>query len=253
MEAKLTEYCKISRFNEDGLARFQAVLERGRADAEYARWTDEDTIRTDLAEILQNQQYVLATEFPGRVDLDKKFSNRYELGCYINQIVQNIPIERDKELLSWLAAAYLDQLCSADKSTGTLKIGDIIRYIPDINNPRRYYRHLILAPVMLVNQLGDDAKWLLLSAPSIHADTIEQSLSRPYMIANRVLMDVSKRLYFDGRAGRPKQRAFTKDTPGGFQRLARDIVPQFEMNHDLQLMRPEKVIEMLPQEFSVWL
>lgn len=252
MEGNMTRDCAVSQLNEKGLGEFERALDRCKEDSGFAQWSDGDTIKSCVDELLFDREFSVPAGVRGKIDLDRRFSSRFDFGSYINDAVGGAPVERDKGLLSWLAAAYLDQLCSKDTKAGQLKIGNTIRYIPAIENPRRYYRHLVLTPVMLVHQLGPDAEWLLLGPPNKHADIIEQIMSRPYIIGNKSVLALSKTLYFDDAKGKPKKNSFSHHTPGSFRRLARDLVPQFEMNHDLQLMSAAAIAELLPEEFSDW-
>ena len=94
---------------------------------------------------------------PGGIWEDLEFKNRMELAHYLDRLLAPLPsavVQMDTGMWSWLALAYFNQLCPAE-SDGSRKTGVVERWIPELAESRRYYRHILFGPYMLYQACRD--------------------------------------------------------------------------------------------------
>ncbi len=241
----------VRKFNRTGLLRFEDLLRTMRDNPKKAEWGE--ALKKEIDILLFDD--TLSGKFGDDYFIDRsiQFENRYSLGKYLYSIFENRHLEKETGLLSWLALIYLDQICDKKGQRNRLKVLSTYRYIPEVENSRRFYRHLILTPLLVWQQLKEEAI-LLLSNPLYESgDAVEQWMSRRDFIANKTILKVAKILYFDEARKKPKVRAFTTSEPGNAIRLAKDIVPQLSMTYDLYEAPVDQVISLLPNEFGEWI
>jgi hypothetical protein len=233
---------KIRRFTAEGLSQFGAYLGNLRADHQ-----------------LEPPFYLLADPNASEsIDVDgevenKPFAARFEAAAYLSEKLATTGIQdldRDAGLWAWLTLFYFDQLCPAAKG-GARKVGELARYIPLIETSRRYYRHMLMGPVMMYRAHIDRPNRLLalLSNPMSVAtsETYRLFIENPTLIACRAVVDVATWLYYDSARGKLKRGAGSKDA-GGCRRLV-EYLQQIDCTYDLPIMTKDRLSGMLPSEF----
>jgi len=184
---------------------------------------------------------------------DRSFSNRFEVGQYLNDLLGDSGIdniEYDRGIWAWLALFFFDQLCPAD-SHGRRRPGERARWIPAIGNFRKYYRHLLAGPFRIYRAHREEperALVLLCTPPHSPGDIVEQLASRQEIVTNAAVMKAATHLYVDPDTGQPKRGAAGR--AGGSARRLADVLNQFDMTWDLYSMSWNSITVMLPQEFE---
>src|SRR5207248_1827222 len=127
---------QLKRFNTNGIAAYQAFLDSCTGGAPLP-WPES---------ILSDPDYSEPVESP--VDLETRaFASRFELAEYLHGRFEDggfRPRRGDAGLWAWIACLYFREICPA--SSGVLQPGSLPRWIPQISDWRRYYRHLIAGP-----------------------------------------------------------------------------------------------------------
>lgn len=184
---------------------------------------------------------------------DTSFSSRFQAAEYLYGKLLESGIqgwERDSGLWSWLALFYFNQLCPPD-STGSRSVKETARYIPQIEVSRRYYRHMLLGPVLMYRAHSDNPQRLLalLSNPMHIAtgETYRLFIENPSLIACKAIVEVATDLYYDPKLHRIRRGAGSKEA-GGCRRLI-DFLQQIDCNFDLPELTKERLAGMLPAEF----
>lgn len=181
------------------------------------------------------------------------FSTKFDAAYYLDKLFSDAclqDITRDKGLWSWLSLFFFESLCPKDES-GKYKPGARARWIPEVENFQRYYRHLLAGPYRIYKAHRDDPKraMALLCGPICkQGDIVEQLASRQELITNKSLIGAATVLYYDPASGRTRRGAGGKG-PGSPRRLA-DIIDQFNLTWDLYSMTLEEFLEILPSEFD---
>jgi hypothetical protein len=233
---------KIRRFNAEGMTQFEAYLNNVKAEP-------------TLAPPFHLLEDPLATEpLPLDIELDQKpFSARFDAAAYLNEKLSPavLPgLDRDVPLWTWLALFYFDQLCPPGKG-GVRKVGEPARYIPQIEASRRYYRHMLMGPVMMYRVHIDKPNRLLalLSNPMSVAtsETYRLFIENPSLIACRAVVEVATWLYYDGTRGKLRRGAGSKEA-GGCRRLI-EYLQQIDCTYDLPILTKDRLGGMLPEEF----
>lgn len=240
---------KIRKFNRSGLQAFEDLLDDLKSNPSHAEWNTNLKLKIDKILFDEN----LTAEFGDyEIKRDKKFDNRFEFGKYLYETFGSKHIEKETGILSWLALAFFYQICKKVGKTERLEILSKYRYIPEIDNSWRYYRHLILTPIVVWQRLKEDSILLLSNPLYESSDTVEKIMSRRDFIANKNMITVARKLYFDEEKRQRKVGAVTSSRPGNMQRLARDIVPQLSMTYDLYEAPVSQIMDLLPSEFDHW-
>ena len=245
------EKVKIRAFTQEGLQRFEGFLDDLKDNPSRAEWNDK--LRKEIDELLFDED--LSTEFHDgshKIDREKKFERRYEFGEYLYSIFREKHVEKETGMLSWLALLFFDQICKKTGKSNRVKVLSKYRYIPEIDNSWRFYRHLILTPILVWQRLKNDSILLLSNPLHQSGDAVEQLMSRQDFIANENMITVARKLYIDEETRRPKPKVFSDSEPGNAKRLARDIVPQLSMTYDLYDSSVSQIMNLLPDEFDGW-
>jgi hypothetical protein len=188
------------------------------------------------------------------IDENKKFTNRLDMGKYITKVFNGAGIERSEiidnsGLWSWFAYMWFKQLCKKDK--GVYQIYEIPRYICS-SSWGRYYRHFIALPYFLVSLHGEEFTRIFLNMlPYEHTDLTEQLVSSQNIISSPTIVKVIHILYWDNRLSKAKKGASLKNkTDPGTARRFRIFYNQLRLTYDLNRMKENDILELLPHEFD---
>jgi hypothetical protein len=194
-----------------------------------------------------------------KVEIDEKkiFKTRMEIGKYLIDVFNDTSIKRSEiigmdNMWTWFAYIWLKQLCP--EKNGLFKIYSLPLYICS-SSWSRYYRHLIALPYFMYSLHGGDSTKLFLNCPPyLHNDFTEQLASNQNIISSENVVKVIHELYWDANLNKPKVGALSKDKndPGTVRRL-RSIFNQFRMTYDLNGMKTDRILELLPSEFKVFM
>jgi hypothetical protein len=233
---------KVKRFNEKGIHQMSRFIDSLTSDEPESYPTD---LLTDKS----------CTESLGHdIEVEKRnFNDRFDMGKYLNTKFSDLDIqdiERDRGLWSWLALFYFDEICDS-YSDGSPRPGERARWIPDIWNFRKYYRHLLAGPYRIYNTYRDDPEIALVLLCKPHyrpGDVIEQLSSRQELVTNSSFIKAATKLYVNDEKDGHKRGAAGKG-PGSARRLS-DIISQLELIWDLYSLSSDEILEILPKEFE---
>lgn len=230
----------LRRLNDVGLASFVAFL---------------DSLKTDSPRGVP-RQLLTAPEsseaVDGEIEIEARaFGSRLEAAGYLDERLSGLKgVERDRGLWAWLALFYFEQLCPPDKQ-GRRKPGELARWIPEPTNYRRYYRHLLLGPFAIFRAHHDNperALVLLHGHPSKIDDLTGQLAAYQQIVSNKAIMEMATRLYITA-GKRSVRRGAGGKGPGSARRLV-DIWRQFDVTWDMYAMDADKLLDLMPREFS---
>jgi len=183
----------------------------------------------------------------------KIFGSKFEVAEYFYKILNNAGLTRvleNRGLWCWLSLYFFDQLCPRERG-GRYKPGARARWIPEVTNFQRYYRHLLAGPYRIYNfhkDVPERAMALLCGPVNRQGDLIEQLASRQELITNRPLIGAVTELYYNPSTGKNKRGAGGKGA-GSPRRLA-EVIDQFNLTWDLYAMSSEEIISLLSSEFD---
>jgi hypothetical protein len=233
---------KLRRFSDEGINRFRSFLDDLRREP----------TRAVPADILVNPE--MSTEIPSAPDVEvREFNSRLDAAQYLNEIlatVDDIDAPSTVGLWTWLTLFFFAQVCPPDHSEGR-KVGENARYIPEVANYQRYYRHLLAGPYRIFRAHKDhiERASVLLCGP-VHSpgEIVEQMVARQEVITNANAVALATNIYFDPGTGSFKRGAAGKGA-GAARRLA-DVLNQLDVTWDLYWMSSDAILEMLPKEFD---
>lgn len=197
----------------------------------------------------------------------RSFENRRRAAEYLYELLEAADpsgagqLTTDKGLWAWLSAAWMDVLAPADRA-GRRALKDRPRWVPVIDDFKKYYRHLLAGPYWIykAHREDPDAAMCVLATPvNKPGELVEQLASRRELITNVRLMKAATRLYIvpggpdggDLADGRVKRGAAGKG--GGSVRRFVDVLQQFDLTWDFYAMDPDEILGMLPEEFAPFL
>lgn len=180
----------------------------------------------------------------------KLYDSRYDLGTDLVGILNGIDVaqlQTDADLWDWLSLCLIDQICPPD-GTGRRRPNQIDRYILQLENHQTRYRHLVRSAWSLVRVHGDEARFMLSGDLHVHGEAAEQLGSRQDLITCKPLIAAIGSLVWDADKATLK-RGFRGSGPGSARRV-QFVAKQFRLTYDLDSMRPEQILDLLPQEFD---
>jgi hypothetical protein len=183
-----------------------------------------------------------------------KFKTRWDMAKYLNSLLSSSGItdsERDIPLWVGLTAFYFDILCPVD-GTGKRKLRERPAYIPEPENYRRYYRHLLLGPYLIYRAHLDDpvrAMALLCKPPHIIGEIEAQIAAYQELVTNRAVVELTTKLYYNPKTKTTKPGSGSKENPGSPRRLV-SVLGQFDLTWDLYAATTDELLSLLPKEFD---
>jgi hypothetical protein len=233
---------KVRRLNAAGIATF----------TEYLDLLENEPTRIVPKHLLDDPTSSEVCGAPTEIQ-NKTFGSRFAAAEYLDEVLAKTgttDLERDVGLWIWLTLFYFDELCPASKS-GERELRERPAYVPEPNNWRRYYRHLLLGPFMIFRAHRDDPKraMALLCQPlHIIDDIIAQLAAYQELVSNKAIVAMATKLYLDESSGERKKGAGGKG-PGSPRRLAA-VLDQFDVTWDLYAMSLKEFWAVLPKEFD---
>ena len=237
---------KLRRLSDVGLERMGHFLDSFTAD-----------VSDNYSEsILTDQTTSEALPVDVDIDRDRRFTHRFDAAAYLFERLSQLRtpvyqhLERDKGLWAWLALLWFNQLCLPDRN-GILRPKERARWIPVLDDARRYYRHLLLGPYLIyrMHAKTPDLTEAVLSS-ELHVGTSEvfrTIIETQQFVTSASVVGLVGRLYFDSKRKRLIRGAGTKG-PGGVRRLG-NVLTQLDRTFDLHSIRVDQLMSLLPQEF----
>jgi hypothetical protein len=233
---------KLRRLNDVGIARFGEFLDALKVDSDLevpVSLLNDPSTSEDISTTVEVEQ--------------KTFSNRFVAASYLHEKFSAsglTDLEKDIGLWSWLSLFYFEQLCAID-SSGKRKPGERARWIPDISNWRKYYRHLLAGPYRIYRaHAANPESTIVLLSGNVNqpGELAEQIASRQELVTNRAVLEAASKMYISAETRRPRRGASGKSA-GSARRLA-EVLNQFDVTWDLYSMNSGELLTMLPPEFD---
>lgn len=234
---------EIRRFNAQGLAKAQELLDRLRKGE-----------TTDVEALLENDECTIKVADADYEVID--FENRMHAARFFFDLLapvfeQHPELELDAGLWSWLAFKWLPVLVPSDPSTGQQTIRATWYYVLNPHDYQTYYRHYFSGPYRIYKAhkhvLGE-AYGVLATPVNSPGEVVEQIASKQEIVSNSTLLGVVTRLYMDAETKRLKRGS--GGSKGGSPRRLAAVLGQFDLTWDTYAMTPDEIIKLLPQEFA---
>ncbi len=231
----------LRRFNELGLERFRDYLIEANGGG-----TVEPPPRLLASD--EMTEVVDARPLP-----DGEFASRLEMAAAAHDSFGGLlgsGLDRDSRFWAWVALAWIDVLLPKEKGKRGRPLS-IYRWIPDVNNPRTFHRHLVAGPVLIYGDHRDNpdrALAVLCGRPSRPGEVSEQLLSNRTLCSSPGIMEVASRLYVNPET-RVLKRGASGKSSGSARRLI-DVLAQLERTWDVQSLSADQILDLLPDEFG---
>lgn len=228
------------RLTSSGLELFEAFLQELRGDPQA------DVPR----ELLTDSQTSAALDVEVRAE-PRRLHSRLEAAEYVSRLLKGdtAALRRDGGFWSWLALAWFDDLCPTVRNRRVP--GESVRWIADLDNPRRACRHLLAGPFQIYRAHRDDpqrAMALLCGALQRSNPLVRTLAARPSLAACTAVVGAATRLYYSPATGRLRS-GLNGRGPGSPRRFV-DLLSQLDLTWDLQALSVEELLDLLPPEFD---
>jgi hypothetical protein len=230
----------VRQLTDDGIAQFIQFLASQRAGANepipYSLLTAAKTSSPLSAEIAIER---------------KSFNNRFAFGEYLVGSLKPLDkreIGNSYALWTWLALYFFDSICPVVGGKRNV-LEDAVYILGKVFNHRKYYRHLVRTPWLVVNEHGECGKvMLLMRDKGSRSEIFEQLAASKDILGNETVIAGAYRLYFDPAEQRPKRGSGGKGA--GSPRRLSAIVQQLDLTYDLRDCTVEQFLALLPPEFD---
>lgn len=226
----------IRRLNDVGRGAFRGWLQDGALGTPPSALLDDPTMSDPLQLVIPRPNV--------------SFQSRYDLGLELVDLLDVLEVGKvqvDAALWDWLSLCLIDQICPPDEG-GRRKPGQIDRYLLQLDNHRTRYRHLVRTAWSLVRVHDTAARFMLAGPLHVHGEAAEQLGAYQEVITCKPLIAAIGILAWDAERARLK-RGFGGSGPGSARRVP-VVAKQFRLTYDLDSMRPEQILALLPREFD---
>jgi len=233
---------RLKRLNNLGLTEFNIYLDNLEKDGELS----------PPVHLLSDSKYSEETGLDISLEMIK-FETRYDVANYLYPLFSEAglhTLEKDISLWAWCSLYYFDNLCPVDEN-GIRTPRERPAYIPEPENFRRYYRHLLLGPYLIYRAHKDNparAMALLCKPPYIISDIEAQIGAYQELVTNHAIVELTTKLYYDPKSRKTKKGAGSKGA-GSPRRLVA-VLNQFDLTWDLYATASKTLLGMLPKEFE---
>lgn len=234
---------KARILNHAGLAEAAAILDRLRSG-------ELESVPTTF---LDSDEFSSQTELEIPRPRAGEIQNRWFLGVWLWQKLHSVA--DDSALIAntgfwtWLAFFLFDTI--APSRVRGRSIWEDARYILARGDYRKYYRHLVAGPYLMIRTHSDSphiVRGLLATLPDSPGDVYEQLASRPVIVTSRAAVALATKLYYDAESQRIRRGAAGAG-PGSARRYA-SVLMQYDVTFDLYTVTEERLVGMLPREFE---
>jgi hypothetical protein len=234
---------QLRRFNALGLSEIDRIigLDAGDAGSTLTALLSRD----DLTEVITPEANVVP----------RNFNNRWECAKFFHELIESnrASIRRDPEtdrgLWTWLAFAWYQYLKKPNSVNGTSWPRE--RWILSMSYSR-YYKHLLAGPWIVYRKYSENPEFCkVLLLPEITTpghDISEHFLCKYELVNSPGFVAVAAELYMRAD-GQGYKRGVQGNRKGTIRRL-RLYSGQLELTYDLMSLTRERILELLPLEFS---
>lgn len=236
---------KVFAFTAEGMA----AVRRWHLDARQgaASTADLTAISEDaglLRRIGEASDALVPTEAP-----DSRYSAAVHLEAVLRPLVDagDLRPASDDEFWTWLAARWAEFLV---KPNG--KVGAVERWVCQLSDSRRNYRHLLAAPYLLhAAHIDRPERVRFLLANPLHTpgELAGQVGATAALVASAAALDVASALYWDARTREVRPDVRSKGA-GSARRLAQ-VMSQFARTYSLPDLEGDGLAALLPEEFPI--
>lgn len=232
---------ELLRFNDKGVASFREFL---------AALRDDPTIAVPTGLLSKSS---LVERLPEPIQAEpRRFKNRMAFAQWLHAAAAGtrVPLQ-DAGFWSWLTLLLFDQVCP--EKNGERAIKEEVRYIPQLSNARRYYRHALVGPYLILDQHKSDqdqATALLCGALDRPNDEAYRLFIENGLMVHHCAVSVLTDLYYDPVKNRLRRGSQTKSA-GAIRRFVK-VLHQYSRTYDLDVLSSSRLKNMLPAEFNPW-
>jgi len=244
----------LSSFTDAAQLEFSAFLDRIRAGS-----SEEPPYH-----LLEGEAHATPIQLSnGTVEIDgsRTIETRMDIGRYLSSFLQSrredlATVVDDRGVGSFLALLFFDRICLRNDDR-TWKVGAKDRYIPNLANRQRFYRHAICSPLSVYMLHEEGGRLYLCQEAHIHPDTMEQIGSREVLMLNPSIIKLADRLYWDADSGGVKVgvTSYNPVPDGAMRRFVGpgSFTEQHGTVYDFWSMDTDSIAALLSPEFNEWL
>ncbi|MEZ6122229.1 MAG: hypothetical protein R3C49_03510 [Planctomycetaceae bacterium] len=228
------------RLTAEGIERFEEFLERlkGSPQSRLPTYALTDERLSEPVDVKINVEPLQQTA-------------RFAVAEHVFQLLRRDTeaLRLDRGFWCWLSLFWFNDLCPTH--SGIRIPGDRYRWIAELENTHRVWKHLLAGPYQIFRAHRDHperARSLLCGSIHQQGDLLAQIASRPSLVTCRAVVGVATRLYYDEGHDRLRRGCSGKG-PGSARRFA-DVLSQLDLTWDLHSLSVPELLQLLPEEFD---
>lgn len=234
---------KVHAFNDDGME----AVRRWHAAA-----LDRSATLDDLGSLSEDERLLRHVgHAPEELIPEVAPASRFDAAALLHEHLRPLVMagdvrpSADDGFWTWLAARWREHLVKPNGS-----VGELARWVSQLRDSRRYYRHLLAAPYLLYARHEDGperVRFLLANRLHTPGEFAGQVGASAGLAASRAALEVASALYWDTDAGRAHPGARGKGA-GSARRLS-GMMNQFARTYSLADLESDGLDALLPDEF----
>jgi hypothetical protein len=181
----------------------------------------------------------------------KIYGRRYDLGVDLVDLLADLDVvalQADARLWDWLSLCLIDQICPERKGERR-NVLNVANYLLEWDNHKRRNRHLVRTSWSVVRVHGAVSRFILAGPLYEHGEVVEQLTASQDVITSKPLIAAIGALVWDDDKATFKRGFGSKTGPGSARRVP-VLAKQFRLTYDLDSMRCEHILALLPGEFD---
>jgi hypothetical protein len=231
---------EVRSFNDRGRSAFSALI----AEKPY-------DISNQVLDLIYDSTFSTSLGFDlDLIEFETRFDLAEHLWKYFAPGKPGFPHAGNRSMWSWISAAYLPVLLGNPAKVKL--IGEPARWVLE-ETALRQHRHLVSGPYVIYRANFpdvEDAMAALATPVLIPGEVVERVAGKAGMF-HGAAMAVATELYYDKKNKRLKKKSSTHEA-GGPRRLSY-FLSQIDLTLDYPVMDKEHLIDLLPDEFNVFL
>lgn len=231
---------KLRRFTPEGIQAFREFLAtcRRQPDTEVPSGLLEH--RT-LTEVVSPECQVAHNHFETKGDAAR----------YLHSALARIAPEdlvKDAGLWTWLSLLYFDSVCQTDSGRRVVRAD--YHYLFEPLSVRYYYCHLLFISWRVLQLAPSHNRLFLRSRLDTRDNVTTEVMKRLFLTRIPAIFELLDRVYWDEKAGRPRQGKIGGQQPGSLRYRLPVRIRQLEKTYDLMSLTTDQLLELLGDEFA---
>lgn len=228
----------IKKFNEEGEKKFEDFFDKKLKNR-----------KTPVPfKYLTSNSLTINLERKIEIDTSKKFISAFAFGKYIYEKLRDLSdIRFETGIFHWLTLAFFNQLFPGP-SGGSQKM----KYVLQKKSVSSWKKHLVRLRWELYNDFKDKSIVYLTQPINNWSDQEESISASPALISSENILDTYTMLYLRYDTKKKPTIISRRNISGNHREFTKEL-SIYQLNFDINRMKPEELLDLLGPDFKKWL